>query len=230
MSPQRVMGVDACKAGWVGIALGPEVPSGYFATDIGSLVVLAAQDGPLDVVAIDMPIGLPDHGRRTADIMAKAAIGPLRSSVFMTPVRPALAATSHAEAVAINRALAGEGISIQAFGLKTKLLQVEQWAASTNQRVIEVHPEVSFARIAGTPLTARKATWAGAELRRQLLANAGVSVPGDLGIAGATAGVDDVLDAAVAAWTAQRFARGQAVSLPDPPQVFSDGLPCAIWV
>src|SRR5688500_16722963 len=115
MSPQRVIGVDACKAGWVGIALGTESQSGYFAADIGSLVDLAAQDGPLDVVAIDMPIGLPDHGRRTADIMAKAAIGPLRSSVFLTPVRPALAATSHAEAVAINRELAGEGISIQAF-------------------------------------------------------------------------------------------------------------------
>ena len=43
-------------------------------------------------------------------------------------------------------------------------------------------------------------------------------------------GVDDVLDAAVVARTAQRVASGEARPLPDPPETFSDGIPCAIWV
>src|SRR5262245_7265234 len=109
MSRQRVIGVDACRSGWVGIALdGPEV-RGYFAADIDRLVSAATDDGGLCVVAIDIPIGLPDHGRRQADVLARAAVGSLRSSVFMTPVREAVLAPDHASAVRVNRRLAGEG-------------------------------------------------------------------------------------------------------------------------
>jgi predicted RNase H-like nuclease len=42
--------------------------------------------------------------------------------------------------------------------------------------------------------------------------------------------VDDVLDAAVAAWTARRVALGTARSLPSPPEDVGDGWPTAIWV
>lgn len=230
MPHERVLGVDACKAGWVGIALAAGATRGYFAPRIDELADLAAADGSLGVIAIDMPIGLPDHGRRQADVLARAAIGPRRSSVFMTPVRSALEAASHAEAVAINRKLAGEGISIQAYGLRTKLLEVDRWVTGTSHRVIEVHPEVSFALIAGSPLLARKSTWAGAQQRMRLLEKAGIRVADDLGAVGSQAAVDDVLDAAVAAWSARRFARGEAESRPDPPETFSDGLLSAIWV
>jgi predicted RNase H-like nuclease len=228
MSGERVLGVDACRAGWVGITLKGVQTRGYLANNISDLAKRVATDGPLDVVAIDIPIGLPDQGRRQADILARAAIGARRSSVFMTPVRSALLASTHAAAVAINRELAGEGISMQAYGLRTKLLEVERWVTDTDYRVVEVHPEVSFALLAGAPLTTRKATWAGAQHRIDLLATAGISMAGDLGAAGA-AGVDDVLDAAVGAWTARRYVQGQAICMPDPPEVFSDGLPCAIW-
>jgi predicted RNase H-like nuclease len=228
MTTDRVLGVDACKAGWVGIALAAGQVSGYGAGTIEQLVAAAQADGPLTVVGIDMPIGLPDAGRRQADILARQAIGPLRSSVFMTPVRTALDAADHATASARNRHLAGEGISIQAFGLRPKLRQVDRWVRQAPCRVVEVHPEVSFAQLAGFPLTTRKHTWAGAYLRQRLLTTAGVALD-DLGETGRQAGVDDILDAAVCAWTARRVALGQARSLPNPPQVFSDGLPCAIW-
>jgi predicted RNase H-like nuclease len=55
-------------------------------------------------------------------------------------------------------------------------------------------------------------------------------VPDDLGAAGDGAGVDDVVDAAAAAWTGRRVAQSLARSLPDPPERFSDGLDCAIWI
>jgi predicted RNase H-like nuclease len=76
----------------------------------------------------------------------------------------------------------------------------------------------------------RKSTWAGAERRRALLADAGIALNGELGLAGQAVGVDDVLDAGAAAWSALRVARGDAVSLPSPPEVFADGWPAAIWV
>lgn len=222
----RVLGVDACKTGWFGIA--PDGPKAYVAATISELVEQAEADGPVTVVGIDIPIGLPDTSRRQADVLAKQAVGPLRSSVFITPVRPALEAVDHRTANEINRKLAGEGISVQAFRLKPKLDQVEAWARTTHHRVVEVHPEVTFAELAGHPLTASKHTWAGAELRRGLLEDAGLELR-DLGTPGRLAGVDDVLDAAAVAWTAHRVAFGRANARPDPPEIFSDGWPSAIW-
>lgn len=226
----RVLGIDACKAGWIGIALGDGDPSAYFGTRIGELVADADEDGAVGVVAVDMPIGLPDRGRRRADVLARQAVGRRWPSVFMTPVRAALEADDHVSAVEANRRLAGEGISRQAFALKEKLLQVDHWVRRTTRRVVEVHPEVCFAELAGAPLTSRKSTWAGARSRGDLLAGAGIVVPADVGPAGEMAAVDDVLDAAVAAWTALRVADGRARRLPDPPETFSDGVECAIWV
>ena len=58
---------------------------------------------------------------------------------------------------------------------------------------------------------------------------AGIALAEDLGLAAGKAGVDDVLDAAIAAWTALPVASGQARAVPDPPEMFSDGLLCAVW-
>jgi predicted RNase H-like nuclease len=225
----RVLGVDACRRGWIAVAADDAVTGAYFDADIQALVARAQADGPLAVVAVDMPIGLADRGQRQADMLARAEIGPLWASVFMTPVREALLAANHAAASAINRKLTGHGISIQAFALKPKLLEVERWARATAVRVAEVHPEVCFARMAGGPLAERKSSWAGTERRRALLAGAGIGLAGNLGPAGAFAGVDDVLDAGAAAWAARRVLSGDARPVPDPPEVFSDGWPCAIW-
>lgn len=235
-----MLGADVCPGGWVGIAVAGRHVQAYAAARIGDLVAQAAADGPLAVVGIDMPIGLPDVTTRRADLLARSAVGPRRSSVFLTPVRPAVGAPTHAEAVATSRRLTGAGISIQAFGLRHTVTQVEDWLRQDlhvadgrcrrgGSAVVEVHPEVSFAALHTAPLTTRKSTWAGARQRHALLAGAGIVLPDDLGPAGGRAGVDDVLDAAVVAWTALRVASGQARRLPDPPETFSDGLPAAIW-
>lgn len=229
MADERVLGVDACRAGWLGIALGPGQVTAYTAARIDQLVAAVQTDGPVEVVAIDMPIGLPDAGPRRADGLARAAVGPRWRSVFLTPVRAALQAPDHPTAIAVNQRTAGLGVSAQAFALRTKLLQVDAWVRHAGTRVVEVHPEVSFATLAGTPLSEPKTTWAGATHRRRLLTDAGIHLPDDLGPAGSAAAIDDVLDAAAAAWTARRVAQGQARAMPDPPETFSDGIPAAIW-
>lgn len=183
----------------------------------------------LSVIAIDIPIGLPDSGRRQADLLIRKAVGPRWASVFMTPVRPSLEAADFASAAAVSRPLAGEGISRQAFALQAKILQVDKWVRQTRHRVVEVHPEASFVQLAGAPLHSAKSTWAGIARRRQLLAEAGIVLPDDLGTAGEKAAVNDVLDATVAAWTGVRVIRDQARPHPDPPELFSDGLASAIW-
>jgi len=231
MDTARVLGVDGCKAGWIGIALDGNTIRGYLEPTIGELVTEAESDGPLDVVAVDIPIGMPDEGLRTADVEARKAVGnKLISSVFMTPVRSTLNETRHEFASAINRRHTGQGMSIQAFGILPKVREVDTWLRRTGHRsVVEVHPEVSFAMLAGRPLTVRKSTWAGVHERCRLLREAGIEIPANLGVAGTRAAVDDVLDAAVAAWTARRVSQGKAETLPQNPQEFSDGLTCAIW-
>jgi predicted RNase H-like nuclease len=219
----RVLGVDGCKLGWVGITWEGEA---YFGT---SILELLAAAGPVTCIGIDMPIGLPDSGRRQADSLARKLVGRRASSVFTTPVRVALEASSHADAIAVNRAVTGEGLSAQVFALAAKTLEVDAFVRSTTTPVIEVHPELSFATMAGAPLPWGKKTWAGTQHRQALLAGAGLQLSTDLGEAGHRAAVDDVLDAAAVAWTAQRFTRGEAFPLPDPPEVFGDEIPCAIW-
>lgn len=76
MSSWRVLGVDACKAGWIGIALSQGILSAYTAAEIGTLMEDASSTGPLSVIAIDIPIGLPDRGRRQADLLVRKAVGP----------------------------------------------------------------------------------------------------------------------------------------------------------
>lgn len=102
-------------------------------------------------------------------------------------------------------------------------------AAGVEQRVVEGHPEVSFATLAGRHLRHPKRTWAGVAERRDLLAGAGILPAGDLGEAGERAGVDDIVDTAILSWTAARYAAGVARSYPDPPEPMPNAVSAAIW-
>ncbi len=229
MVARPVLGVDACPAGWVGVALTGRCVRAVVHAQIGGLVAMAAADGPPGTIAIDIPIGLADCSPRQADLLARTAAGRRWASVFVTPVRAALQADTYAEALAVSRALTGRGISSQAFRLRDKILQVDSWRERAPCPVVEAHPELSFAAMAGAPLSDSKSTWAGVVRRRQLLAAHGIELAGDLGLSGLRVGVDDVLDAAAVAWTATRVAAGTARRLPALAERFSDGVDCAIW-
>lgn len=226
MTAARVLGVDAYKRGWVGVVWDVQSLDVVVAPTIGELMALV---GAVETVAIDIPIGLPVDSRRAADALARQRIGALWSSVFMTPIRDAIALPTYDEANEMLRARGLGGMSRQAYGLRTKLLDVDAWVRSSPYDVREVHPEVSFAEMAGRPLTTRKLSWNGVQERRALLRAQGVDLPDSLGVAGAAANIDDVLDAAAAAaWTARRIAVGEAHSLPEPPEEL-DGRQVAIW-
>jgi predicted RNase H-like nuclease len=91
-----------------------------------------------------------------------------------------------------------------------------------------VHPEVSFQALAGgDPLPYAKKSWRGQAIRRSLLAAAGILLPEALGEADSVP-PDDILDAAAAAWSAQRIASGRECCLPAVPEQDIDGRPVAI--
>lgn len=222
-----VVGIDACKGGWIAIVLRDRhKPAGIFGETLHGIV---GQVRDPDAVGIDIPIGLPAAGRRRADLEARELLGPRRNSVFFTPVREALTAPTHAEASATSQRLTGHGVSQQAYRLAPKIMEAEGFVHDISVPVWEVHPEVSFAVMLGHPASAPKKTWAGMRERQQALGREGISLD-QVGEAGTHAGVDDVLDAAAAAWSAARLLRGKGISLPDPPEVDpSSGRPVAIW-
>jgi predicted RNase H-like nuclease len=222
----RVVGVDACRAGWVAVVLADRaVESCTVHADIAGV---AASCGPVDGFGIDIPIGLPDNGRRQADVLARERVGRRLNSVFFTPCRQVLESATHREATTLSVQLGGVGVSAQTYALAKKILEVDAWRPLAAAPVWEVHPELSFAILAGTPLPYPKTRFAGVQMRRELLRGAGVDFDGPLLPGGASADTDDVLDAVVAAWSAERAARGAAVCLPDPPEAL-DGIPAAIW-
>ena len=201
-----VAGVDGYRKGWVAVALDPSGDV-QVSTHASFSEVLSSQ---ARVIAIDIPIDPPGLGSRATDAGARALVGGSRaSSVFPTPPRAALEARTFAEANEIARTVTGKGISQQAFGLARKILEVHA-LADVDERVIEMHPEVSFRELAGEPMLESKHTAAGLARRRELLAAAGVTLPG------AVPGVPeaDLLDAAAGAWTAARYAEGRAHPFP----------------
>lgn len=215
----RVIGIDACRRGWAGIVLdGDGTTTGVFLAELA-----AVDDLDVDGVGVDIPIGLAEDRVRAADVEARTFLGPRRASVFTTPVRAALAEPTHAAASATNREVTGSGISIQAWGLRRKVLEADEWARTTSHPVWEVHPEVAFTLLLGRPAAHPKTTWSGSRERRHALAAAGVDL-GDVGEVGHLAASDDVLDAAAVAWSTRRLVRGEGRSWPDPPEHY-DGWP-----
>jgi predicted RNase H-like nuclease/GrpB-like predicted nucleotidyltransferase (UPF0157 family) len=226
-----VLGVDGCRTGWVGALLRGSTYDVLVAADIASLVQSARRVSPgLDVVAIDSPIGLPDDGPRATDVQARMRLPVGRkSSVFPTPSRAATAESTYPEANAANKAALGKGLSRQAYAIIPKIVDVDAYVrAGPTVTVLEAHPEVSFAEIDPACVIASKISPEGAAARRAALGSVGLEPPAY--VRGQGYAADDLLDACVVAWTAGRYAAGTAYSLPDRPEVLSDGIAAAIWV
>ena len=207
-----VAGADVAKGRWVVIVL----RDGDFdrATVTKNLAEFLAESKGLEVLAVDIPIGLPEgKEHRQCDLAAKAFLKPKSSPVFFTPPRTVLEAPTYQEGNQLSWRDYERGVSAQAYALGQKILEVDPIAAS-NDRIIEVHPEVCFRAMKGEPLDHSKHSWNGQVERRQLIASAGIDLPYPLPDAGKVP-PDDILDAAAAAWSAWRVARGRAGVLPE---------------
>ncbi len=220
----RVVGIDAAgKHGWVGVVVDD---NGFQGAHLGSLHEIIASVEPVAVIGVDIPIGHAEGGRRAADRKARRFVGPRASSVFPAPPAEVLHAASYLDANRTLTALGRPKLSQQAWALIPKVIAAAE-VAETDDRVFEAHPEVSFCELAGQHLPWPKKSWNGLLLRRRLLADAGIVLPDAMpDIANAVA--DDVVDAAVVAWTARRIRTRTARTLPESPPMSGDRV-VAIW-
>jgi predicted RNase H-like nuclease len=145
-----------------------------------------------------------------------------------------LAATSHAEASAIRFAVEEKRVSLQAWAITPKIREVDALLRENvrlRERVIEVHPEMSFQSMnGGVPLRHSKKRAAGRRERLALLApHVGVDLEEVLRARNiAECERDDVLDAFAAAWTAERLVTKRAAIIPIRPETDTFGLPMRI--
>jgi predicted RNase H-like nuclease len=203
-----VLGVDGSRGGWVGALVTGQEVTWLRLPDVRAALAVDA-----DVVAIDMPIGLPDTGRRECDLLAKRLLGAAHSRVFLAPPRGVLDSPDHPTASARHRRLVdGAGMSVQTWNIADRMREVDD--AADDPRLVEVHPELSFAALAGRVLGRKKT----AEGRVERLAALRTWLPGlD---PGSVPSGDDAPDALAAAWSGRRWLDGVARVLPEsaPPR------------
>ncbi len=231
------VGVDGARIGWIAVwEAGDALAFAYYAT-VAELTV-AVRD--VDVLGVDIPLGLSEHASRAAEVQARRFVGGRRAcSIFAAPLRGILQAETQAEASALHRVLDHEkqrGFGVQSFALLPK---IRDWDSALRadpawaEHVFEVHPEVSFAALAGGQgLAAPKKSSEGHRQRRSLLGDHyGAERVASLleRVPRACAQPDDVLDALVAHWSAQRIAAGTAGSLPAVVERDTCGLRMGIY-
>ena len=240
---QWVAGVDGCKAGWVAVVLKPEA-SGLPEVRVHARFANLLDALPPDaIVAVDMPIGLPDRvgpGGRGPETLLRPLLGQRQSSVFSVPSRAAVSAPDYR--AACEAALASSDpprkVSKQCFFLFPKILEIDallRGDADLRGRVFESHPEGAFMRMNGGPLSEPKKVksqphGAGLAQRRALLEKAGFSRDVLEAKPPRGAGQDDVLDAFACLTTARRIQNREATSLPVAPGFDALGIPIAIWI
>jgi predicted RNase H-like nuclease len=213
-------GVDGCPAGWVVVL--EDLASGALSLRVAREFagVLALEPRPT-LVAIDIPIGLPERGARPSDRAARALLGPgATSRVFPAPPHGVLASRSYDEANRLRRELEGKGLSRQTYGILAKIREVDDaLALGPRTGVYEVHPELSFRAMAGAARgLAAKKTAEGRDARVRLVLLHFPSLdPRVLAERPARVRADDLLDAFAALWSARRIHAGRETVLPDPP-------------
>jgi len=189
----------------------------------------------LRVVAVDIPIGLSEKGPRQADHLARKALGSRRSSVFPTPVRAVLGAKSWRAACIRNARADGRRVSKQTFAILPKISEADAFVRSVpwaRRTLYEVHPELSFATLAGAPMSHPKKAPAGRVERLALISATfghGAFDNAYARVRGLRVGWDDLADAFALAWTAGRIRAGIAKPHPAEQVVDSEGVPMRIW-
>jgi predicted RNase H-like nuclease len=235
-------GADGCPGGWIVAFVRCDGVDARLRIVPRFADVLAAPERPA-VVAVDMPVGLPERtgpGGRAAETCVRPLLGARQSSVFSVPSRAAIYAVDYREACTVAQATSDppRKVSKQLFNIAPKIREVDEALRATPdaaRRVFEVHPEVAFWRLNGErALTEPKKIKSrpyepGLALRRTLLIAAGLPAEAVKATPPRGAAADDLLDALACAAVARRIRLGVAKPFPDPPPRDAYGLPMAIW-
>ena len=234
-------GVDGCRAGFIVAFVRPRGQQARLRVVTHFAELMQANEAP-GVVAVDMPIGLPEHigpNGRGPEAAVRACLGARRSSVFAVPSRAAIHAANYRDAcrLALASSQPAKAVTKQLFAIAPKIREVDALLRAHRSfaaRVFETHPEVAFWRLNGNralnlPKKRKGIPFPpGLALRRTLLIAAGMpAAMSDPPPKGAAA--DDVLDALACAMIARRIHAGSAEAFPAAPARDACGLRIAIW-
>ena len=147
-------GVDGCTGGWIAAFVRPQGGEARVRIVPRFADVLSAPEQPA-VVAVDMPIGLPERvgaGGRAAENGVRPLLGARQSSVFSVPSRPAIYAADYREACRVAQSTSDppRKVSKQLFNIAPKIREVDEALRADRHaagRVFEVHPELAFWRL-----------------------------------------------------------------------------------
>lgn len=217
----RLLGIDGCRTGWVIAASDPGLHALEFSIVQDLRAPVRSARAGRALIAIDVPIGLARSTPRACDVDARRFLrAPRASSVFPAPSRAALGAASYAEACARSLHACGRRLSRQLYGILGKISEVDRLLTPAVQsRVREVHPEVTFAVLAGRNrgLARSKKTPAGESERLVILMRMAPafdpeSVRRRLGVAAVAR--NDIIDAVACLITASRIHDRTALEFP----------------
>jgi predicted RNase H-like nuclease len=227
---KTVVGIDGAPGGWLAVMWGVDVRFQLFKS------IRDVLDIATDVIAIDMPIGLPRLSGRAAEQAARQLLKRRSSCVFTVPARTTIEArdATFAQACAINEenSTPKRKFSKQSFGIFGKIRELDIVMTPAMQgRVHEVHPEISFAMMNdGTALETRKKDEAGRKQRTKLLLQSGFPwhrMPENQ-YPRKDLGRDDLIDACACAWSARRILEGKAMTLPQETETDAKSLVMSI--
>jgi predicted RNase H-like nuclease len=235
----KYVGLDWAGRGWFAVIL--EEDDGWETALFPTIWSCWKYHSDADRILVDVPIGLPTDARRACDVEAKAKLGRRGRSVFYAPVREAVYEDTLADAKATNEAAADFSVQNQAWSIVPRIREVDEFLdvyPGARDRLVETHPELCFYALNGrTPVPEPKTTAGGVERRTALLADehpAAAPIIKEAGqrytsprYAPSVRGVDDVIDALVAAITARRMPEA-TLTVPDAPPTDARGLPIRI--
>jgi predicted RNase H-like nuclease len=235
-------GVDGCPGGWIAAFVHPEGEAFAVQTYERFAEIIDSDFRPA-LIAVDMPIGLPEmagHGGRAAENAVRPLLGARQSSVFSVPSRAAIMETDYAKACATALATSDppRKVSKQLFHIAPKIREIDAVLAARPElktRVFEVHPEVAFWRLNGEQALGEpkkiqgRIHPPGMALRQRILKNAKLSNDLLTMVPPRPAKQDDLIDACACAAIARRLHQGIARSFPEVPERDARGLPMAIW-
>jgi len=205
-----LVGVDGCPGGWLAVIVHPRraLAARVFAT----FADLVESVGASARIGIDIPIGLPEKGARQCELDARQLLGrPRMSSVFPVPPRACLRAESYDDACLIRYEIDGKKMSKQAYGILPKIREVDEYLTAHSRvasRVVEVHPELSFATWnRNCAMVHNKKNAEGKAERRRLIDKVW---PGQMNrlrgtLKGEDYALDDLHDAIAALWSVRRW-------------------------
>lgn len=166
----KSIGIDGCRSGWFAVVI--EDDASWHTTCYNNINEFWKDHQDAETILIDIPIGLPEKGRREADLEGRKLLRSRRMSLFMTPVRKAVYATAYAQASELNQKATGKRISRQAWNISTKIREVDGFLRQTPKAVEimhESHPELVFFGLLGEPLDYSKKKRQGITERLRIL-------------------------------------------------------------